>query len=774
MVASSLAPGPYTPKLGYTDEERARIRSRLRTQGVREFPYPFASAMSVISDCDGSSRTRYEAYVGAFNRLGLDFGDSTWLHWMHRVDWDIAEGLGFFSFSYSKGLAHDVEWMFRTRTFAHSIAEFHAGNIDHFHSLFRDGPRVAVVECETADGDVEIPTGPFQIGGPWRASDLHLFGLLIDGVCEGAGIVEEDGTETSDFHRLPSPREDQTLFALPFDPDAENRAPQLRATRVVRLSGARGVRRVVLLSAHSRLVLERLERLRRYNVEIGLITEHSRLYFRNLAGAVADDTATKERLRTQEGPVGAIYGAISNDEGLIVSTDADDPASICKVLPEMFDLGLRFLVPMAAASSVAWDPLEVVSPTPTRAGGGAYWAQRTMPLRRELPGATRQETFVLRMMKALGDAGREPGGVWPIYTHLGAMASDAGRFGNPVIPEPYFEEDAMLALRDAAMGVRKERPRMWFTRATTLYDYCLIVGSIAEHVRRRGDTIDIASWRDKVLGRTLPISPAQLYGLTFYVKDAAKAVVRLDGRVIDTLSRNRPDETRRQSVTILESEIRTVLFDALNPLANYPDEAEISGECEWRDGYLAVDGAVTLPLHGLSLPSAQALTFAAKGVFGVRLRTEDGGAFYFGDPKWAQETDHATYAFPKRDGGVFVVPFHDLDWRANADVHAPSHPLASITLMGRATFAKVALLRPRATTLDRTGFCVAGRVADFEPGQVVDLEGRQEVVDQRGWFCFWQVPKGVHRLTSNGRCDRRGPLIEVGSDVSGLVVDRVC
>jgi hypothetical protein len=775
MVDAGLAPAPFTHELGLSADERASLRRRLDALGLRVLPYPFSSAMSVVSDCDASNRPRYEAYVAAFTRRGLDFGDSTWLQWNHMTDFDAGVGLGFFSCTYSRGLIHDERWMTLTRTFVESVAGYHAGNVDHFHSLLRDGPRVVIVDCEAADaGMIEISTGPFQKGGPWRTDDLYLFGLLVEGECQAAGVVENDGTETVGFRRLAAPFEHQALFALPFDPDAENRAPLLRAVRGVRLVGAHNVRRVILLSSHSELLLERVARLREFNVEISLITDHALLHFRSPREAAIRDRASRERLRDDQGPLGGVYGAIYDDAGLIVSTDADDPASVCRVLPELFDLGLRFLVPAASSSFDGLDLLEVVSPTPTRSGGGGYWARRILPLGVNPHPRTHQETFTLRMRKALEEADRSPGRIWPIYTHLGALERGPGSVGPPPPPEPYFDEADMHVLQDRALGLSGHGPRMWFTRASTLYDYCLIMRSICDHVERDGDAIDIRSWRDPALGKTLPCSPAQLYGVTFYVDDAATATVRLDGQVLETISRNPADETGRQSVTVFESEIRSILFDQLNPLENYPDEAEIVGDCTWRDGQLIVIGAVTIPLHGWSAPSAQALEFIAHGVFGVRLLTRAGAAFYFGDPRWADASDDACYAFLEQSADRYVVPFHDLKWRDSTVGHVPSHPLASITLMGEARFGNAAFLRPRATTLTRNSFCVAGRVPAFEPGQVVCLGERRENVDQRGWFCFPRTPRGIYRLSSNHHCDRRGPLVEVGSDVVNFVLDRPC
>ncbi|MGI8839923.1 MAG: hypothetical protein ACR2F8_03920 [Caulobacteraceae bacterium] len=773
MADFDLAPAPFTSRFGRSAEACDQARLRLAAAGVRALPYPFASAMSIISDCDGSSRPRYQAYVESFISRGLDFGDSTWLHWNNRTGLKVAGGLGFFSYTYSKGLFHDAGVVAPTRTFAESVAEYHAGNIDHLHSLFRDGPRVVVVDCPRGDGEtIEVFTGPFQIGGPWRTDDLHLVALLIEGECAGATVIEQDGFESDCSEPLTPPLAGQTLLALPFNPETENRGLPVRGVGAIRLREAHNVKRILMLSCHSAMLIERVHYLRGFNIELSLITEHSRLYFRHPGEAAQDDKAATKRLAERDEPLPALYGEVSDGDGLVVSTDADDPRSPCRVLPDLFDFGLRFVAPAACDTFEGVDLMDVVRPTPTRAGGGGYWARRTLPLGKGPNPRTHQETFAQRMRAALTEADQRPGQAWPIYTHLGVMDLDAGRAGPPFIPEPYFDEADMAALRNRALGISGAGERMWLARATPFYDYCLIIQAIADHVRRDGDLIDIDSWRDPALGRILPCSPAQLFGITFYVDDSAKACVRLDGRPIEALSRNSADATGRQSVTILESEIRSIVFEKLDPLANHPGEAEIVGDCAWREGALAVDGTLTLPMHGWSAPAAQAFEFDARGSFGIRLRTVNGGSFYFGHPRWVDGSDDATYAFPGGGEGRHVAPLYDLAWRARECAHAPSHALASITFTGQARFARVGFLRPRATTLARAGFCVAGQVPRFERGQTVQLGERREAVDQRGWFCFPATPAGIYPLTSDCWCDRRGRLVEIGSDTVNLRLDR--
>ena len=120
--------------------------------------------------------------------------------------------------------------------------------------------------------------------------------------------------------------------------------------------------------------------------------------------------------------------------------------------------------------------------------------------------------------------------------------------------------------------------------------------------------------------------------------------MRLDGRLIETLIRNGPDQTGRPSVTIADSEIRSVIFEQLDPTANLP-EMVIYEDSSWAwfpgkpsFGRLLMHsgdaGAIHLPLYGLKAPAAQFLTFAVNcdpGTdIGLLLETVTGGRFYFG------------------------------------------------------------------------------------------------------------------------------------------------
>jgi hypothetical protein len=813
----------------------------LAASAVRLLPFPFASAMAVASDIDASGRPQIEAYLGEMvGRLGLDFGDSIWLHWLYVPRQARGHALGFFSRRLTTGGEEDTAVFQGTLTFAEAVAEYHKGNVDHFHAFHGRGPRVAILERFRSLGAGRVAFEPqsFQTAGRWACHDFCIFGLCVVGrpgstiAVRGLRVVDEDGVATDDYGPAPfeSPPDGRPwrMFVLVRSPFDRRSVPSLDRVRQIIVELGEGadendLERLLVCNTFGGLVIDRLTFLREVcNVEISLITEHAACHFRNPVRSEIDDRNLAEHVRAYAGPVEAYTGALLDEAGeLVFSTDADRPHSLCRVLPELArELELRFIVPKAADGPFIDEPLNLVSPSPTRSGGGVYWARRVIPNAAEPTedkppdfAASRQSTFCRRLARALEDCDSNPGRLWPIYTHLGGVAQG-------VIPQPYFDPTVMQALQDRVFGISAGAPaasRVWFARASVIYDYALMLRGVGRRVTRPdADTVAIASWRDEVLDKVLPRSPGQLYGLTFYVEDSARARVVLDGEPLETLYRNPPDQTGRPSVTIAESDLRQVLFERLDPTANRPHEAMVAkGAWTWRQaeggtpscGRLTCEAAgvasLAIPLHGWRAAGAQAMSLEArrsKGAsLGLLLETVDGGRFLFGEPPLVEEPQTtASYAFDRRllQGGGWrrlTVPFHDLAWAPTARPGGPmpSHPLKALTILcsGRRgawiDLAGPAFLRPR-TTARRPGeerrFCLGGGVPGFKGDEIVHAvprdhagEARRTSLDQRGFFFFDRMAPGIYEVwgQSGGDIahDRRGPLIEVAADTMTLSLE---
>lgn len=826
--------GPFYPRSISADEE-SHLRKKLAVLGIRLLPFPFGSAISIVSDVDGSRRSRYDAYVRQLvHQLGFDFGDSTWLRWTLP-----AGGSGFLSPNLTLGRDETTDTYNTTRTFCELVNEYHTGNIDHFHAFQSKGPRVAIITptATTYSREIELPICETQNKGTWQCSDFFVFGICVVGKTgtslsiESVKIVDRNGNicdayRSARFNAPPDGRH-YKLFNLKGDPDDGLKAPQLEKVKSVVLTfsvleSSNSIERVLLTSLDRDVLLGRLGFLRdKYNIEIQLVTEHSALAFRN--PDKRRDEALKQHVATYAGPIEAYNGTLVDDEGnLVFSTDTDEPHSLCRVFPELSDdLEVRFIVPHPATQSTGWSPLQVISPSPTRLGTAIYWANRVLPNIKEPPkgyrfdGHSRHDTFGERLMSVLKQISDTPGLCWPIYTHLGGT-------GDAIEPQPYLPLQPLLDLQDRVLNISSAtspQGRIWFARATILYDYALMIRSIANAIDRpTTNSIHIDSWVDPVLGVVMPRSPAQLFGVTFYVDNPSEGEVILDGKKIESLVRNPPDGTGRASVTIVESDAGQIIFDELDPTLN-DSVLPVGGNWQWLTlteppaqtfGRLMItDGdekaTLEIPLHGFCASGSQVLEAGIRSNDGSRfaliLKTESGAHFFFGERELAgriQSNVLGSYYYvqsvAREDWNTFCVPFYDLHWASHAEAGGPlpTHALDSLTIVceGRPGSAidvrKIAFLRPRTFSRARTvklRFTASGCVPDSGGGELVYAISRSNVAsktmtDQRGFFTFRELSRGVYRMwaeTPGGSlCDRRGPQVEISNDVVGLVLNRPC
>lgn len=802
-------------------------------KGLRDMPFGFASAMSIVSDVDAANQPLYDAYVGQLvGQYGLDFGDSCWLRWHgveNRSGAVVAHSLGFFSDSFTDGHERSASEFRQARTLYHSINEYHAGNLEHFHSYLPYGPRVIWMRTIEREGHrLRAPYAQYERRGAYHCRDFQVMAVCVRpaaGELVGARVALLAGSQRVEL--LPGEivvgRQDpeQQFFVVP-----EGERFGLARLEAVEIEGcpADAVGSIMLLDGYSDIVLDRLHRLRReYGISPSLVTEHSGVHFRSGTRALKQDQEMARYLESQpDATTGALNGTYRTSDGrLVFSTEADVDGSFGLTLPYVVrDLDVRFMVPVAGGHAQGWARDEVVKPLTARNGTKVYQARRTMPVVDPVqyphlnPGRTWQDNFTLRLSQALDGAEASPGAYWPIYTHLGAVpretraalveADPANVHG---IPSPYFEESALARLSTSVFGrgASHKMPRVWLASASMVYDHALIRQSIEPHVKRVGaNRLDITSWDDPVLGRRLPVGPTQLYGQTFYVEDPINAEVRLDGAILDHIVRNPPDETGKPSVTIAACGVEAPIFQQLDPLLKAPDVRVEGGTWHWDNG-IAPGGILTLgeggraeviiPMHGWSLMGAQLLRYTLQrdddSQAAVILETQSGAVFAFGDAAVAGPSVTASRGLTHPSGRREIAPFHDLTWHDEASTALPSHALSMVRLVASgkpgaaARFADIALLRPQSrTNAGRpTGWVVVGSLGAQWKGHVVRLQPTekddpvQEVLpDQHGWFCFNRVPEGLYRLSATGpkgeRIDRRGAMIEVSRDVFGLLLER--
>src|SRR5262249_15442009 len=151
-----------------------------------------------------------------------------------------------------------------------------------------------------------------------------------------------DGRVITDYRPTPytaSPDErEHRLFAVIRPPDDEAPLFELENLHSATIrfdppAHAANVQRVLLIGTLRALLIDRLGYLRdRYNIEIGLITEHVRAHFRNPAMEAIDARHLREQMKRSDGVLEAYYGRLFDDDNnLVFSTDADDPHSFACV-----------------------------------------------------------------------------------------------------------------------------------------------------------------------------------------------------------------------------------------------------------------------------------------------------------------------------------------------------------------------------------------------------------------------------------------------------------
>lgn len=800
--AMPALPTAYTDKNALGDAAKAAMLATLDAKGIRLLPYPFDSALAVVSDIDASCKVAIQNYVGTLvRRLGFDFGDSIWLtSSIEEGDFPPA-GQGFLNADFTGRPEEHDEATVPLYTLAEAVAEYHRGNVDHLHAFTQAGPRVLILRPVTREEcSVTVKMPDLQNVAIERAEALYAFGVSVAGrfaedcaaprisVLSRNGSIDRSLSEADRFGI--ADRQQINLVSVAPAAGPSNAIPvyDIAEIQVVFSSPevAATLDQLLVVTAPRALLLDRLRWLReRQAVGMTLITEHAGKHFRTKGRTEKFDTELAETIRASDAP-NAHNGRYIDEAGrTIFSTDADDLESVSRVLPDLVqDHDVRFIVPAAATSPLGWPVVDLVTPTSTRAGGDIYWANRTKPNLTEPEGKrkfdstrTRHSTFTQRIEKVLQGTIESPGGCWPIYTHLGGTDT-----GQHVMPEPYFDDEHLLALQDRVFGITRQRARghrIWFTRASTLYDYALAIRSIGDHVERPdANTVAITSWHDATLDKRMPTCAAQLYGLTFAVDDAAEARVTLDGVPIETLYRNRRTAGGGASVTIAETGLRWPVVGKVDPVAAIRDVA-VAGDWTWRDetgvGRLAAtdDGlaSLRLPLDGRQAEGSQALSVDvcrdADALFGITVETTSGAQFFFGDRPVAVKLGIAFAAEAlvhprmRRDGERqrHAFAFHDLAWAAGAEPGGalPNHSLAAVTLWtlarpGKgATFADVAFLRPH-TRRGGDDFCLAGLAAGAFGSTVeavrVAGDGVPETtsVDAHGHFCFGVLPPGAYQV----------------------------
>lgn len=611
-----------------TSAEIDAFEHAIALAGIREYPYPFNSAFAVTSDIDRSNRQRYAGYVGALVRdNGLDFGDSVWLQTNQVGKF---QGLGFFSKSIQTLDRQDHGRLDSEMDQYELAAEFHKGNIDHWHGLLVRGSRFTIHDVAShgtvLEHSVELP--------PLPDGNHNLFGARNFPIW-GVGFVAR-GEELPKPSMLRLTLKDGTVTALPLTAttlvasacvksfsyttvglscEASETVPELSSIAAFSLMYEKpaSVEAILLLNSTREMLLERIDWLKdALGVSFSLITIHAQWMINDYWGLARSAEQNAGRLAERLTTLESFFSEVCVS-GLTISTLSDAKGSFARLYPDLVNHSgtifwrcrpegphpdLNEARESDRALMLAKSIFDCVIPAIRRDHGAIQVAVSTMskirsPVGRgEIDERTIGPNFIDRTGAILDEMAARGKGSANLYTHLGNLMHN----GPP--PEPYFAPEGMARFRRLCHGIGyqpDEGPRLWFVRASQLCWYALLMRKLPELTTRHGRDIHIARYDDPT-GLRLPGTKYHLYGVTFYVDDPAATRVFLGGVEILDLARNPPDITGRPSITIMACPIGITVMRAVNAASRFRIEG-IEGDAPAR--LLFVCGSGSEPYHRL-------------------------------------------------------------------------------------------------------------------------------------------------------------------------------
>jgi hypothetical protein len=627
-----------------------RLRGALKDRGIRLLPYPFNHVFCFASDCDLCKVKDFVRYHEILNhRFGLDVGDSVHLFAASP------DGLGLFS---------EASLIFQGRAL---VPYYHRGWIDVLHGFTKSNPDAAallppgtilkpaarheVIPHPTATRNTYGPSeAPLTSGLPvhalvaaFQVKDLQADLVLVGPKNKRHYLAINRPLEGRPGWEIATP--DATLDTVVACDQEQNAGEGDRIRTLADIAavglenssrGEAPIHRLAALSVSRETILAAVELAsRHFNIAFNVFTDHNCTYF------------------------------FGSDKRIVHEpyTMGDVPQSYVYVTDYLLHRGgLEFINP-AVWTSERRD-LELVAlatPTGLRDGYQAYLARRQFypELARESSTDWSWNHVVPRVVEHFLEktaAGKSTAFVY--YTHLG--------FGDASRPDPYGKPFLAAAgeLSNRAYNLRGDVPpsqRIWVTRPSTLYKYVQMLHGIAPNVEVDGNRITIRRWRDAVLSKVFPDASGarELHGLTLYVPDSAGARVWLDNEEITCFKRNPPDETGRESVTLLDDSAPTVVFDEVDFPYRHTDMT--NDPIGWDHDILRIDPGLEYYLRQGSAPRGT--------IYGELVLTTNGTATMTVDTPWLDGRDTYYFRFKYKKSspdGLFSFAFKTEDGRWHA------------------------------------------------------------------------------------------------------------
>lgn len=614
----------------------ARRSHGQRPDSLRLLPYPFHHYLAVNSDIDWTTGAQQESISQELNgRLRLPVASSFYLeaHGRARVAAFREE---------TAGQAEASDTGCTPDSLLDVVRWHHAGALDTFHSWV---DTMCCLTLQERDGLWSSPAGSALgcMRGLLVTACGPINGNRIDVSLRGRGAQDEFKVTVTPGPAGQSPDVLGRFQAFyPFD--RSTCARLLLATEIVcRWSADASPPDTLTMEAVSfspQQAAAEVEVLQSLNVMPLLFTTHGG----------GDNVRRLANLRTP---------AAAERDPESAAHDFDQPASPLHLAGSLRKLGVRFFSPIGAAGTRELTRIdELVQPMRLKDGTAAYGFRRFISNRFSELGFPAQWAYGKNAASASAVAFQihdllqrlhweAPGSGAILYTHLGHNVGDQDISGTGWSAEVHaaFEHLANLFHHPGVPG--GPEMRIWVGPAASMLLYAAVRRGLAAHLRVEGDEIDVEPWRDEGLGLTVPdlerFGTKLLHGCTVYVPDAGRARLRVAGHPFDCLTRNGPDETGRESVTVVDDSAPRMLLVPGRHAAG----ADVAADPESGLAVLWVDAAgpeteVVVELPPVPLLSHTHWTFEmpaeCAGALVVSLQ-DDGGRWFTAAPESAPDRD---------------------------------------------------------------------------------------------------------------------------------------
>ena len=212
-----------------------------------------------------------------------------------------------------------------------------------------------------------------------------------------------------------------------------------------------------------------------------------------------------------------------------------------------------------------------------------------------------------------------------IYTHWGCANPKDGVLSPGTLQQLAHLQDRYYNLS----GTQKTWDRTWVAPTCEIAMYSRALQGVEGNAtyEEASNAVHMRSWFDPVSRQWINGRSGRAFGLanlTFYVRDSATARLFLDGQEYTCFRRNPADQTGKQSITLVDDSLPSVVFDEVDPIQKFGDADSEDAECYFRrsGGFKGrncmevvaqgVKGSTTWKLPGITSANTTHFRFAYK------------------------------------------------------------------------------------------------------------------------------------------------------------------